>query len=225
MNFNTWLQSRLTAHGFPVGAIDGKIGAITTSAIGNFQAARGLPVTNRADDATIAALRLTSNPTPTLVIDGRDNWPVQDDCMAFYGPVGTDQVLVTLPYPMRLSWALDSWIGRISLHRKVADSAADCLDRVAETYSPAERSDLGLDIFGGSLNVRRMRGGSGYSMHSWGIAIDFDPVRNQLTWGKDRARLAQPDAADFWAIWERAGWVSLGRSRNYDWMHVQAARI
>ena len=74
-------------------------------------------------------------------------------------------------------------------------------------------------------HVRKMRGGSSYSMHSWGIAIDFDPERNQLKWGKDRARLAQPDAVEFWRCWEAEGWVALGRARDYDWMHVQAARL
>jgi hypothetical protein len=62
-------------------------------------------------------------------------------------------------------------------------------------------------------------------MHSWGIAIDFDPMRNQLKWGRDKARLAKPDAKKFWQAWERQGWVSLGRRKNYDWMHVQAAEL
>ena len=70
-----------------------------------------------------------------------------------------------------------------------------------------------------------MRGGTQYSMHSWGIAIDFDPERNQLNWGRDRARLAAADCVPFWDIWEAEGWVSLGRARNFDWMHVQAARL
>ena len=40
-----------------------------------------------------------------------------------------------------------------------------------------------------------------------------------------RPRLAQPDGETFWKLWEDEGWVSLGRARNYDWMHVQAARL
>ncbi len=81
------------------------------------------------------------------------------------------------------------------------------------------------DQFGGSLNVRRIRGGKSWSMHSWGIAIDFDPANNQLRWGRDRARFAKPEYEAFWAAWEEEGWVSLGRTRNFDWMHVQAARL
>lgn len=63
------------------------------------------------------------------------------------------------------------------------------------------------------------------SLHSWGIAIDFDPERNALNWDHTKARLARPDAEDFWKIWEAEGWVNLGRSRDFDWMHVQAARL
>jgi hypothetical protein len=70
-----------------------------------------------------------------------------------------------------------------------------------------------------------MRGGSRFSMHSWGIAIDFDPERNQLHAHAPEARLSHADAAPFWKAWEAEGWVSLGRAKNYDWMHVQAASI
>jgi hypothetical protein len=113
----------------------------------------------------------------------------------------------------------------MTVHTKVAASAERVLQAVASIYSPAERKTIGIDLFGGSLNVRKMRGGSAYSMHSWGIAIDFDPERNQLNWGRDKARLAQADAVPFWSEWEKEGWLSLGRARNFDWMHIQAARL
>jgi len=230
MTFEQWAQSRLTAHGYACGAIDGKIGALTIAALRAFQAARGLPVTGVADADTVSALRASSTDGLPRILDRADlppakPWPIQADVPAFYGPVAMDQTTLSLPFPMRLAWAKDTIISRITLHSKVVESAGRAFEAIASAYAPAKRVELGLDLFGGSLNVRRMRGGSAYSMHSWGVAIDFDPERNQLAWGRDRARLAQLDAEAFWAAWEAEGWVSLGRSRNYDWMHVQAARL
>jgi hypothetical protein len=67
-----------------------------------------------------------------------------------------------------------------------------------------------------------MRGGSQMSMHSWGIALDFDANRNQLRWSSAKAAFAQPEYDAWWAAWEREGWTSLGRTYDYDWMHVEA---
>lgn len=233
MTFDKWIQSRLTSHGFPVGVIDGRLGPISLAALRAFQQARGLSVTGTATPETVEALRATSSagerPAPSSPAAGapavQPIWPKQSGVPAFYGAVGTNQVRVELPFSMKLAWDLAQEVQRISLHTKVAKSAERAFARIAKEYNPADRAALGLDIFGGSLNVRKMRGGSSYSMHSWGIAIDFDPERNQLKWGRDRARLAKADAEPFWRIWEDEGWVSLGRQLNYDWMHVQAARL
>lgn len=235
MNFETWLQSRLTAHGFPVGPIDGRIGPKTIAALAAFQKQHGIPATGVADQVSVEALRKTASEVDFKTVVDREItystdvvknfWPRQRDVSNYYGAVGRNQVLVSLPYEMKLAWDKSHTISRISLHEKVADSASRCFERIADAYSPEKRSDLGVDLFGGSLNVRKMRGGSAYSMHSWGIAIDFDPIRNQFKWGRDKARLAKPDAELFWRIWEDEGWVSLGRSRNFDWMHIQAARL
>ena len=85
--------------------------------------------------------------------------------------------------------------------------------------------DWGLNLFGGVLNVRKMRGGSSWSIHSWGAAIDIDPDRNQLRWGKDRAKMAHPDYNDYWKFVEQEVGVSLGRERNMDYQHWQLARL
>ncbi|GAB3387267.1 M15 family metallopeptidase [Lysobacter fragariae] len=152
-------------------------------------------------------------------------WPRQRDIEAFYGPKGVNQVRLQLPFPMRLAWDTSYVVNGFSIHRKAHASALRCFGAIERNYSATRRRELGLDLFGGCLNVRRMRGGESWSMHSWGIAIDFDPDRNGLHSTRDTARLARPDCDAFWKIWEDEGWVSLGRTRNYDWMHIQAARL
>lgn len=155
----------------------------------------------------------------------RQNWPKQKDVPSFYGAVGENQVRIELPYQMRIAWEKSKTVKTLVCHKKVAPSMLRCLQAVNSFYSPEQLAIIGLDLYGGCLNVRRMRGGSSWSMHSWGIAVDFDPDRNQLAWNNTRARLAKPDAKAFWEIWEAEGWTSLGRDRNFDWMHVQAASL
>ena len=157
-----------------------------------------------------------------------NNWPVQSpqsELVRIYGEPGENQTKINLPYPHKLSWKTSTKINRFDCHEKVHDSLARVLDRVLDHYGLDEIKRLRLDLWGGCLNVRKMRGGSQYSMHSWGIALDYDPVRNKLKWGRDRASFAKPEYDTWWNLWEEEGWVSLGRSRNFDWMHVQAAKI
>ena len=155
-------------------------------------------------------------------------WPLerQEALTAFYGPPGeTNLVSMALPYPLRLSWDLDTVVQRTRCNGRVKDSLGRVLAAVLAHYGAVAIRELRLDVFGGGYNLRDKRGGSTLSTHAWGIAFDFDPDRNQLTWDHTRALFARPEYAAWWACWEVEGWVSLGRTRNYDWMHVQAARV
>lgn len=226
------IQTKLKQLGFDPGKLDGKSGTQTVRAIKAFQLANGLSADGRVGPLTTAELFDDNTPetqepetAPPQPSGPVGKWPKQADCMTYYGGVGLFQSKLALPFPMRLAWDKNVIVNKITVHEKVHDSAARVFAKIAARYNEAQRKDMGLDLFGGSLNVRKMRGGNSYSMHSWGIAIDFDPERNQLKWGRDKARLAKPDAEDFWGFWEAEGWVSLGRSRNFDWMHVQAARL
>jgi hypothetical protein len=153
-------------------------------------------------------------------------FPTQADCQRFYGAPGTNHMLLTLPYEMTYDDGKKiSVVKRITINKKCADSAFRALTQISKEYNAADRKALGLSIFAGCFNNRPMRGGSQPSMHAYACAIDFDPARNQLKWGRDKARLAKPDCEAFWKAWEAEGWLSLGRARNFDWMHVQAARL
>lgn len=151
-------------------------------------------------------------------------WPKQDvaSMNAFYGPVGENQTKLVLPYPMRLAWDPTKRINQITCHAKVSASLGRILSNILAHYGSVEKvAAARMDLFGGCLNVRKMRGGDSWSIHSWGVAIDIDPDHNQLKWGRDRASMPQ----EVIAVFESEGWTSLGHSRNYDFMHFQAARL
>ncbi len=166
---------------------------------------------------------------PEDIADQNPNdWPGQSpesNLIKHYGKVGENQTRVNLPYPHKLSWETNKIINSFTCHEKVHDSLHRVLSRVLDSYGMEEIQRLRLDHWGGCLNVRKKRGGTSYSMHSWGIAIDYDPVRNKLKWGRDRAAFAKPEYATWWRLWEEEGWVGLGMSRNFDWMHIQAAKV
>ena len=172
-----------------------------------------------------------SLPAPWRDIEPSDEnpngWPqqIEDRLISFYGEVGKNQTRVHVPYTHRLSWEKTTRVNSFSCHEKVHDSLLRVLNRVLDHYGPERIRELRLDLWGGCLNVRKMRGGTRWSMHSWGIALDYDPERNQLKWGRDRAAFAKPEYDRWWQLWEEEGWVSLGRSRNFDWMHLQAAKL
>lgn len=146
----------------------------------------------------------------------------QQEIIDFYGEPGENQVRLYLPYPMKLSWDKSKTIKSFYCHEKVKDSLFEILKSTLAYYGIEEIERLGLDIWGGCFNVRKKRGGDTFSLHSWGIAIDLDPDNNRLKWKSDKAHFAKSEYDMFWTFVEENGWKGLGRSRNFDWMHIQA---
>jgi len=210
-----YIQLLCKEHVIDVGDIDGYWG----------------PQTDYAVDTLSHLLETGEMPRPwrdDIPLDVNPNgWPSQNEAAIteFYGQVGTNQVSLALPYPHRLAWDLKTTINSYKCNAKVHDSAQRVLQRVFDHYGTERIKELRLDRWGGCLNVRKMRGGTQWSMHSWGISIDYDPENNQLKWGRDRSTFARPEYDAWWRFWEEEGWTSLGRTKNYDWMHVQAVRI
>ena len=152
-----------------------------------------------------------------------NNWPKQDfsSMVAFYGNVGENQTKLTLPYPMCLAWDTSKTVNSITCHTKVHDSLEKILADIFALYGNNidEVRKARMDIFGGCLNVRKVRGGTNWSIHSWGTAIDLDPDHNTMTMPRTQATMP----IEVITIFENEGWVSMGDSRNYDYMHFQAA--
>jgi len=78
-----------------------------------------------------------------------------------------------------------------------------------------------LQTFDGCFNIRKMKGGAGYSMHSWGLAVDFNAASNPF--GGDPSF-----SPDFVTCFAQAGfeWGGLWTPDNLrDGMHFQIVWI
>ncbi len=182
------------------------------------------PETEHALELWQNRLRDTEAPSK-LIAHLAPKWPRQSELEAFYGRPGENHVKLKLPYPMRLAWDTSAIVKEITINEACADSAGRALAAALQHYGADEIKRLGLDLFGGCYANRNMRGGKRLSVHAYAAALDIDPMHNQLRWGSDKARLAGAEYAAFLDAFEAEGWVSLGRERDFDWMHVQAARF
>lgn len=132
-------------------------------------------------------------------------------------------VRINLPYPMRLAWDTDTTVSTIMCHKLIADRLTSVFNELMVEYGYNKIKELGIDLFGGCFNYRRMRNGSAWSMHAWGIAIDLDPARNTLKETSKTARFARPEYKPMINIFYKHGFISLGIEKNRDWMHFESA--
>jgi hypothetical protein len=130
-------------------------------------------------------------------------------------------VSITLPYPMRLAWDKNTKVKTMRCHKLVAENFKNVFTELLVVYGYEKIVELGIDLFGGCFNFRAMRGGSDYSRHSWGIAIDLDPERNLLKETSRTARFARPEYKPMIDVFYKHGFVSLGREQNRDFMHFE----
>lgn len=246
-SFKSWSQNRRVIagqqllcriDGIEVGKIDGLMGEQTRYAFAVHDARKanaGKPVAaveawRDQPSAQVQAPSKILTPITSSKVNApstKPKWPSQSAAAmdAFFGAKGTDIVTVTMPFKFRIAWDLEKTQQKISCNKKVAENLERIWARVLDHYGYDELKRIGLDLFGGCLNVRKMRGGSAWSIHSWGCAWDTDPDRNQLKFKRAQATLDNPPYDPFWRFWYDEGAIGLGPERDYDWMHTQFAHL
>ena len=137
---------------------------------------------------------------------------------------GTYLVSAKIPFPLTIAWDHSQTVSRIRCHKLVVNSVENIFQDILNTYGLKKINALGINLFGGCFNYRAMRGGSSWSRHAWGTAIDLDPARNQLHQQGDSAHFAEKEYGKMIDIFESHGWLSLGRLKNYDWMHFEVGK-
>lgn len=217
-----FIQFIAQSKGIETGKLDGLIGTQTRFAFEQLRYLEKhscLPETWRDEDKD----------APHNLSIGRSinphDFPKYKDIKTFYGEPTQHLKTVKIPYAMRLAWDKKVSVNKITCHKKVADSLTGILEDLRDHYGIERLVELGIDLYGGCFNHRKMRGGRKLSTHSWGVAIDLDPARNQLRWNHTRAQFAKPSYEFLLAAFAGEGWVSLGEAKDYDWMHFQAVRV
>lgn len=211
-------QRVLRAGGYEPGHVDGYWGHNTDEAFTAFLSGR-LGTVATVDRTPLARLGAHEAQAET---------PRQRDVPTFYGVPGGPACTagkVELPVPFVIAWNQAQRVTRFSCHERVAIPLTAIFREAVRHYGAERFSDLDLDVFGGCFNHRRMRGGTSWSMHSWGIAVDLNPANNQLRWGADQAQFAGSAYTAFWNICEAHGATVAGRAWGKDWMHFQFARL
>lgn len=143
---------------------------------------------------------------------------------SIFGKAGDESNLVNIKPAYQLYYC-GTPVKTIRVHKAIADRVEDALKEILAYYGTSEIKRLGLDQYSGSYNYRKSTGSSSLSMHAWGIALDFAAEKNTYAMKKPQASLSKPECEMWWKIWEKHGAVSLGRECNYDWMHLQFAKL
>ncbi len=203
-------QLVMKQNGIAVGPIDGIAGPVTERAREKWAATDWRSILNQP-------LATDSRMPETLA-----QWPKQRDMERFFGAAGTNLVQIAVPFPLRLAWNLNQSVHRITVNKKIAGPTQAALEEIRDAYGARNICKLRIDVWGGCFNNRPMRGGARLSTHAYGAAHDWDPVNNALRATRKDASLSRPEYEKFWDAWTKQGFLSLGKARDFDWMHIQA---
>jgi hypothetical protein len=149
-------------------------------------------------------------------------WPAgtQAGLRMFYGEPGDESNLVTIEFPYPMFYA-GKRVTRTRCHKKVAASLGRILLSIGQLHGSDRQVMEEAEDYGGIYNFRQKRGGSTYSVHAWGAAIDLDADDNTF---RDTWPLKADMPLEIMEAFSREGWQSAGAFWGYDAMHFEATR-
>jgi hypothetical protein len=138
---------------------------------------------------------------------------------AFYGNPGEGEVALQMTRinvaGMGIKYAGKA-VPKIAVHQRCSESLHRILAQIAESHFAYVLAE-----YAGVYNHRPMRGGTSWSLHAYGAAIDLMPGSNGLHahWP---TRATMP--LEVMEIFAREGWLSAGAFWSRDAMHFQATQ-
>jgi hypothetical protein len=149
-------------------------------------------------------------------------WPLstQDSLREFYGDPGDEANLVAIEFPFPMYYG-GQLVTKTRCHKKVADSLLRILKNIGQRSSSSREILEPVSDYGGVFNFRKKRGGTSYSVHAWGAAIDLDADDNTF---KDPWPLVADMPLEVMEEFAKEGWTAAGAFWGYDAMHFEACQ-
>jgi hypothetical protein len=133
-------------------------------------------------------------------------------------PFSTHLTIIEFPYTMFYG---GKRVTKTRCHKKVAASLGRILLQLGQIYGDNREVMEEAEDYGGIFNFRPKRGGTSYSVHSWGAAIDLDADDNTF---RDTWPINADMPLEIMEAFAREGWQSAGAFWGYDAMHFEATR-
>ncbi len=149
-------------------------------------------------------------------------WPLQSQSalQAFYGQPGNEANLDKIKFPFPTYYQ-----GNAVSTTRVHEDCAHSLMRILEDIKSRHGSDQSImriaSDFGGCFNFRQKRGGSTWSLHAYGAAIDIAPATNAF---RDSWPMRSNMPLEIIECFYRQGWISGAVEWGYDAQHFQATQ-
>lgn len=188
------MQKRIDEAGFPL-VVDGFWG----------------PRSQRACRLYLRSLMPTLNP-----------WPIatQRQIESFYGRAGDESQLVRIEFPYPMFYE-GKRVTSTRVHRKCSHSLQRILKAIGDKFPQYPSIVDEAEDFSGVYNFRLKRGGSSYSLHAYGAAIDLDADDNSF---KDSWPMQSDMPLEIIEEFAKEGWTSAAAFWGYDAMHFQATQ-
>jgi hypothetical protein len=144
-----------------------------------------------------------------------------------YGQPGNPDnfTIMPLPYPMRIAWDTKTQVRKMQCHEDAEVKFTKVFNELLAHYGLEKIQALGIDLFGGCVNVRTMRGSkTRWSRHAWGICIDLDPARNGLKTTWRNAQFSKPEYKPMIDIFYANDFINYGIELKKDAMHFELVK-
>lgn len=149
-------------------------------------------------------------------------WPSSDQAslVKFYGQPGDESQLVEMVFPFPTFYG-DKKVVKTRVHKKCKDSLLRVLTAIGTKYQQNRDIIEEVEDYGGVFNFRPKRGGSSWSLHAYGAAIDLDADDNTF---RDHWPMQADMPLEVMEEFAKEGWIAAGAFWGYDAMHFQATK-